>query len=172
MDFSFFAHHACTKGSNDSEPNRAPVILPLRGFLLVHRSGGAGGPLHSGLPPGDPGPTAGGHREPVHRAALLLWSLLTQWQSPRPVHPGKRQQLPPLWQRSFRCRVAWGDFLCPLCPSVCWCGGVCVMLPSGGCDQTLSETGSSSAVIDPNWHPPPLAQATLWSIISVFLLLP
>lgn len=98
------------------------VNLSSRGVLHVHRPGGVGFPLCPGLPPRDPGPAAGGHREPVLRSALLLWSLLTQWQSPHPIHPGKRQQLPPLWQRSLRCRVDWEAFLSPLCPLVFWCG--------------------------------------------------
>lgn len=98
------------------------VNLSSRGVLHVHRPGGVGSPLCPGLPPRDPGPAAGGHREPVLRSALLLWSLLTQRQSPHPIHTGKRQQLPPLWQRSLRCRVDWEAFLSSLCPLVCWCG--------------------------------------------------
>lgn len=95
--------------------------LSSRGVLHVHRPGGAGSPLCPGLPPRDPGPAAGGHWEPVLRSAVLLWSLLAQWQPPRPLHPGKRQQLPLLWQRCLRCRVDWEGFLSALCPLVCWC---------------------------------------------------
>lgn len=77
-----------------SEPNSES--LSSRCLLLVHRPGGVGPHLRPRLPPRDSRPAAGRYREPVHRSALLLRRLLAQRQSPHPLHPGKRQQLPPL----------------------------------------------------------------------------
>lgn len=81
--------------------NHKPAVtvtmnVSSRCILHVHQPRGPGSRFFVRLPPRDKGPTAGGHREPVHGSTVLLWSIITHRESPCPLHQGNRKQLPPL----------------------------------------------------------------------------
>lgn len=90
-------------------------LVSVRGLLPLLRPGGSGSHLCPGLPPWDPGSAVGGHWKPVCRSTLLLWNNHIQGQPSRPLHPGKGQQLSPIWQRCLWCRLEY-YLLCGAAP--------------------------------------------------------